>query len=1300
MAIINYSDLVGDDGAFDKLEKQITDLENFIKTKGKSLEGALNVVSPEESEQVKKLVIEVEKLKKSQAELNKIKVKTVNTRKKLSELSKAELIQREKENLALREARAEAKAIARIKKTEAGSIENLRAKLALVTVALKNVNVEELENTKRGRRLVKSKTELTASLKRLEKVTGDNRRNVGNYSDALQDVREKLLSFTSALGLAGGVFGAVNLFKSGFKILADYDEALVDVQKTTGQTRQEVELMAKSIREIDTRTSIEDLLGLASAGGRLGLKGQDVVDFTEAVDKAFVSLGDTLGGTADDIGLTLGKISSNFGVDAEFGIGEGITKVGSSLNELGANSKATEDKIIDFTQRLAGLSSQANISVSDVNALGALFDEAGQSIETSSTVINKFLPEIGKDIEKFAKIAGVTEKEFRKITNASPIEALKLVASGAKSTEGGLEGLANTMQDLGIENARAVGIIGVLSNSTERLTELQEISNTAFEEGTSIQSEFEKKNTSLQAEVEKLTKSWQEMVISTDDTNNSISSLKSVVVFLRQNLSTFVIAIRNAVIAFSLMKTVMFAVNNGMRIYRATLSAITLAQGLFQGGVKLSALSIKGFSTAVKGIPFVGIITGITTLISLLPIFTSKTKELTDEQELLNEKLREEARLRKQQITTGKTLIKNYNDIKATASNLDNLSQDQLKAFLANIDEEISANETKNKNLLKNEQKYQEQVQMNTLTKKLNYEGANAELLENEDYTQEQIALLQQKRGLAERGLIADSIAGNDALVDNIRANEEGITQVKLTAQTEDLKNLRKTVKGKIKAERDYNRDAKKIAKDLANYRKRLEDANDEAIKVDEDREIQQLKRRYQREIATIKGNSKVATDLRKALEEERGVRVQEITDKYIEIRLKKLESAREIEIGYIEDETEKSIELERIKSQKILDEIAQNSEIRTFKKLELMIKEYKRLEEFEKNQALQKKLRELESDKLIDEAKVEQTRASFKTQEAYEKFKEEKFLEIKREYLKKRIELLESANNDEFKVEVEQLKAQLANLAIPPESSQWKKFADDISNSIIQISESIENKLQASVEGMEDALNKQEALVEEQRQRAINGQANTLAFEKKEQAKREAQLLASQKRLERIQRFKSYYNTYNANLSALRDGQDSSVALAKTIKDITILEALTAGFKDGGYTGDGGVDRVAGVTHGQEFVIDAPNTKALGLRGKSMKDFKERFTNAGWSMQSSSQLERNNFGTQAKEFTKNVNPTAISTKKIEDGLRDLLDYEKSKPVQQVDVVKMVDGTLEFVEEVRKRNMRKINRYPLKRNRF
>lgn len=67
----------------------------------------------------------------------------------------------------------------------AGSIDQLRKQLSVVSVQWAQLSKEERENTEEGQRLTKQKKELTEALKGEERATGDARRNVGNYKDAL-----------------------------------------------------------------------------------------------------------------------------------------------------------------------------------------------------------------------------------------------------------------------------------------------------------------------------------------------------------------------------------------------------------------------------------------------------------------------------------------------------------------------------------------------------------------------------------------------------------------------------------------------------------------------------------------------------------------------------------------------------------------------------------------------------------------------------------------------------------------------------------------------------------------------------------------------------------------------------------------------------------------------------------------------------------------------------------------------------------------------------------------------------------
>lgn len=385
--------------------------------------------------------------------------------------------------------------------------------------------------------------QLDSTLQKLERLGVIDKKNATQFKKTSEDFRKDQKKTQNSLEKTGAslakivtlsvaAFGIQRLVGNAINIIKDYDESIANLRKTTGLSADATRDLADQIRKIKTKTSITALLDLATAAGRLGLKGKDIVGFTIAADKAFVALGDSLEGSAEDIALTLGKLASSFNLDKEFGVGNSIERIGSALNELGANSKATEGPIVDFTRRLAGVASQAGISLTDIAALGALFDSTGQSIEVAATTMNILLPAIGKDVQKFAKVAGVSIEEFTRLIETDAIEALKLVAIGAKSNQDGLLGLSETLESFGVDSARAASIVGILANKTDELTRLQAIASKGLKENTSLTNEFNIKNNTLSASTDKLGKAYDNFIISIDDGTGPLSSaLKGVVEF-------------------------------------------------------------------------------------------------------------------------------------------------------------------------------------------------------------------------------------------------------------------------------------------------------------------------------------------------------------------------------------------------------------------------------------------------------------------------------------------------------------------------------------------------------------------------------------------------------------------------------------------------------------------------------------------------------------------------------------------------------------------------------------------------
>lgn len=90
--------------------------------------------------------------------------------------------------------------------------EKLKAQLSIVTAQFNKLTTEEQNNTKQGKRLQKQVLDITNELKANEKAVGNNRRNVGNYEEALQGVAGQL----NVMGVnLGGLATQLKTYKDG-----------------------------------------------------------------------------------------------------------------------------------------------------------------------------------------------------------------------------------------------------------------------------------------------------------------------------------------------------------------------------------------------------------------------------------------------------------------------------------------------------------------------------------------------------------------------------------------------------------------------------------------------------------------------------------------------------------------------------------------------------------------------------------------------------------------------------------------------------------------------------------------------------------------------------------------------------------------------------------------------------------------------------------------------------------------------------------------------------------------------------
>ena len=311
-------------------------------------------------------------------------------------------------------------------------------------------------------------------------------------------------------GVVASISGLTMTIRKCVSDFADMDEEMVDVQKYTGMTKQQVVQLNEEFKKMDTRTSREQLNQLADDAGRLGLQTQESVQsFVDAADKINVALGDDLGDDAVD---QIGKMAMAFGEDKKHGLNKAMLATGSVVNELSQSSSASGGYLVQFAARMAGVGKQAGLTIPQIMSFGSVLDQNMQEVEVSATSLNQLITAMFKEPAKFAQLAGMDVKKFTKLLKTDANQALLEFLATMKNT-GGFDKLAPMFDQMGLSGSRSVQVLSVLANKLTDVVAAENTANDAYEKGDSVLNEFNRANESAQAQLDKAKKHFHDLSV-------------------------------------------------------------------------------------------------------------------------------------------------------------------------------------------------------------------------------------------------------------------------------------------------------------------------------------------------------------------------------------------------------------------------------------------------------------------------------------------------------------------------------------------------------------------------------------------------------------------------------------------------------------------------------------------------------------------------------------------------------------------------------------------------------------------
>jgi TP901 family phage tail tape measure protein len=333
------------------------------------------------------------------------------------------------------------------------------------------------------------------------------RGRAGRLHSSLGRIKGSMGSLVGVAGKLAGIMGPIGIAAAvgaATKCFVDFEDAMANVRKTTGMSKEEIKGLGDSIKALalEIPVAATELAGIAAVAGQLGITGKEnILSFTEDVAKMTTAFDMS----AEEVAIAMAKLSNIYDIPIEK-----TSNLGSAINVLGNTTAASESQLMAFSMALGPAAQQLGFTATQALSLGASMIAVGMDASNAGTRLNRAFSMIGQNLDEVAGFMGVTVEEFKASFEAMPMETFIGVIEKLSTIEGKLE--ANTIGSKLFGEIGSKAIKAVVGDIDGLRTNLEN-SAKGFEENTSLTEEFAAKTDTLKARFTLLKNSVVDLLI-------------------------------------------------------------------------------------------------------------------------------------------------------------------------------------------------------------------------------------------------------------------------------------------------------------------------------------------------------------------------------------------------------------------------------------------------------------------------------------------------------------------------------------------------------------------------------------------------------------------------------------------------------------------------------------------------------------------------------------------------------------------------------------------------------------------
>ncbi len=351
---------------------------------------------------------------------------------------------------------------------------------------------------------------LYMSMKLTKKELGEIEKQVGNtltagemsiWGEMNKELKEAESVFSSLEKAAKTTFNSLAAMASvageqiataligSIHVGSEFESAFDGVKKSVNATGMEMEQLRDDLRTMAREVipvTASELAAIAEAGGKLGIRNENIIGFTETM--ANMDAATNLNSEEAAAGFV--QFANIVGMSQEH-----FHNLGSTMVELSNNMETTETDIMSMGMGIAAAGNQMNLSSAEIMAYSAALASMGVEAEAGGNAFSQFLTklqlaaETGEHLQGYASVAGMTGKQFKQAFEQDAATAINAFLAGLNDTEKHGKSAITVLAELGMTEANLQDTLLRASDASAMFEGTLGMASEAWEENTALTQE-------------------------------------------------------------------------------------------------------------------------------------------------------------------------------------------------------------------------------------------------------------------------------------------------------------------------------------------------------------------------------------------------------------------------------------------------------------------------------------------------------------------------------------------------------------------------------------------------------------------------------------------------------------------------------------------------------------------------------------------------------------------------------------------------------------------------------------------